>query len=408
MKLKGQFTKSINTMEEKKMKGLRARLDYLLKHNRTINFLFNVTASTFMRVWGTFLPIDKYVIVFSGHTRKYNDSPRAIYEYMLKNPEKYGKYRCVWALEDPDNVTIPGDPVKVKTDTLSYFRYTLKAKYWITCVNIERSLHYKKKSCMYLNTWHGTPFKHIGNDAVSRKDFDFSGVDLFCYASDYEKEIYKRAFLVKEESLIPTGLPRNDELYDVTQEDVESLKERLGLPLDKKVILYAPTWRESTDNGKTCAIKPPIDVAKWQEALKKDYIVLFRMHAYTNKLLGLVFNETLRDYSGYPNVNDLFKVADILISDYSASMVDYAILERPILCFAYDYEEYREERGLYMYYEESMPSGILKTEDEVLNYLAMMNYEEECEKTRKMLKSKLIQYGGDATRICLDRLLEEV
>lgn len=141
--------------------------------------------------------------------------------------------------------------------------------------------------------------------------------------------------------------------------------------------------------------------------MKDDYVVLFRMHAYTNKLLGLEFNDTLRDYSTYPNVNDLFKVADILISDYSASMADFSILERPVLCFTYDYEEYRKERGLYMDYETEMPSGLLKTEDEVLEYIKDMDYEKECEKTRRMLKAKLLQYGGNATETCLSVLFDK-
>ena len=389
------------------MHGFRARLDYVLKHNYAVNRLFNWSVSSFMRLWGRFISTDEQMVIFSGHTRKYNDSPRTLYEYMLAHPEKYGKYKCVWALEDPDSVEIPGNAKKIKADTLEYFKYTLKAKYWITCVNIERSLHYKKRDCRYLNTWHGTPFKHIGNDAGVRKDYDFGSMDFFCYASDYEKEIYKRAFNVREDALIPTGLPRNDELYKVTQEEVEELKKRLGLPHDKKIILYAPTWRESTDNGKTCAIKPPVDAKKWEQILKDDYVVLFRMHAYTNKLLGLEFNDTLRDYSTYPNVNDLFKVADILISDYSASMADFSILERPVLCFTYDYEEYRKERGLYMDYETEMPSGLLKTEDEVLEYIKDMDYEKECEKTRRMLKAKLLQYGGNATETCLSALFDK-
>ena len=394
-------------MEENKMHGFRARLDYLLKHNYTVNRLFNWSVSSFLKVWGFFVPTDEKMVVFSGHTRKYNDSPRAIYEYMLSHPEKYRQLRCVWALEDPEHVDIPGNPIKVKSDTLQYFKYTLKAKYWVTCVNIERSLHFKKKTCRYLNTWHGTPFKHVGNDAGGRKDYDFGSVDLFCYASEYEKVIYKRAFRVKDMALIPTGLPRNDDLYRTSLREIVELKRRLDLPLDKKIVLYAPTWRDSTDNGRTCSIKPPVDAMKWEETLKDDYIVLFRMHAYTNKLLGLEFNETLRDYSDYPNVNDLFKVADILISDYSASMADYSILERPVLCFAYDYEEYRDERGLYLDYSKDMPSGILRTEDDVLNYLKTMDYQEECQKTRAMLKDRLLQFGGKATENCVSRLFEE-
>lgn len=393
-------------MAEQQMHGFRARLDYVLKHNYTVYRLFNWATSTFLRVWGWFVITDNKMIVFSGHTRKYNDSPKTIYEYMLVHPEKYGLYKCVWALEDPGNVDVPGNPIKVKTDTLQYFKYTLKAKYWVTCVNIERSLHFKKHRCRYLNTWHGTPFKHVGNDAGGRKDFDFSCVDLFCYASDFEKNIYKRAFKIKEDALIPTGLPRNDELYRVTSQEIAIIKNRLNIPNDKKVILYVPTWRESTDNGKTCSIKPPLDADKWEKALRSEYVVLFRMHAYTNKLLGLKFNDTIRDYSTYPNVNDLFKVADIMISDYSASMADYSILERPVLCFTYDYEEYKHERGLYVDYNKDMPSGILRTEDDVLSYIQNMNYEEECLKTRRLLKEKLVKYGGNATQMCLDKLFE--
>lgn len=391
-------------MAEQQMHGFRARLDYILKHNYAVNRIFNWTASLFLKVWGWFIPVDKNMIVFSGHTRKYNDSPKVLYEYMLAHPEKYRHYKCVWALEDPANVDVPGDPIKVKSDTPEYFKYALKAKYWVTCVNIERSLHFKKRNCRYLNTWHGTPFKHIGNDAGGRNDYDFSSVDFFCYASDFEKEIYIRAFKVREEAMIPTGLPRNDILYKTTPQEVEEIKKLLNLPFDKKIILYAPTWRDSTDNGKTCAIKPPVDAKKWEDTLKDDYIVLFRMHAYTNKLLGLEFNDTLRDYSVYPNVNDLFKVADILISDYSASMADYSILERPIICFTYDYEEYRDERGLYVDYGKDMPSGILKTEDEVLDHIKKMDYKAECEKTRVMIKEKMIHLGGNATEKCLEEL----
>jgi len=394
-------------MAEEKMHGFRARLDYTLKHNYAINRLFNWSASSMMRLWGCFIPMEKDLVIFSGHTRMYNDSPRALYEYMLAHPKMYGKYKCVWALEDPDNVDVPGNLVKIKADTPEYFKYTLRAKYWVTCVNIERSLHYKRSGCRYLNTWHGTPFKHIGNDAVVRKDYNFGSMDYFCYAGEYEKEIYKRAFRTREDAMIPTGLPRNDELYKTTPEEVVALKNKLGLSLDKKIILYAPTWRESTDNGKTCAIAPPIDARKWENELKEDYIVLFRMHAYTNKLLGLEFNETLRDYSSYPSVYDLFKVADILISDYSASMADYSILERPVLTFTYDYEEYRNERGLYVDYENDMPSGILRTEDDVLNYIKNMDYTKECEKTRTMIKEKLIHFGGNATQMCLDKLFEK-
>ena len=390
---------------EKQMHGFRARLDYVLKHNYAVNRLFTWSVSTLMKIWGSFIPVDEKLVVFSAHSRKYNDSPRTLYENMIKDP-KYKDYRFVWALEDPDHVQIPGPASKVKSDTLDYFKTTLKAKYWITCVNIERSLHYKKKSCRYLNTWHGTPYKFIGNDVGNRKDFDFSSVDFWCYASQYEKEIFMRAFNVREDALIPTGMPRNDDLYNVTNEEIICIKKRMGLPLDKKIILYAPTWRDSTDHGATYAIKPPINTKYWEEQLKDEYIVLFRTHGYTNKLLGVEFNDVIRDYSAYPSINDLLKVSDILISDYSATMTDYSILERPVLCFAYDYEQYKSERGLYIDFDKGMPSGVLKTEDEVLDHIKNLDYEKECRKTKEMIKDRISYYGGHATEKCLELLFK--
>ena len=392
--------------EEKKMHGFRAKLDYWLKHNKTFYKVFNVSASSFMRLWGKFLSIDENLVVFSAHSRKYNDSPKALYEYMISHPEKYGKYKCVWALEDPENAVIPGSAKKIKSDTLEYFKTTLKAKYWITCVNIERSLHYKKKECRFLNTWHGGPVKYGGNDTVGRQDYDFSAVDVFCYASEFEKPIQIRSLGTRAEAMIPCGSPRNDELYRTTQEEVLRIKKKLGLPLDKKLILYAPTWRDSSDGGSSYTMAPPINIRYWEQMLGKDYILLMRTHQYTNKLLGVEFNNFCWDFCSYPVVNDLIKVSDLMISDYSAIIQDFSILEKPILCFAYDFEEFRDSRGLYLDYEKDMPSGILRTEQDVVNYILTMDYDEECKKTTRMIKNKIATYGGNATVTCLNKLFE--
>jgi CDP-glycerol glycerophosphotransferase len=321
----------------------------------------------------------------------------------MLSTDKFKDFKMVWALEDT-NADIPGKPIIVKADTPKYFWYTLKAKYWITCVNIERSLHYKKKNCKYLNTWHGLSINHCGNAVPGRKDFDFGAVDYMCYESDYHREILIRDFLAREEAMIPTGLPRNDVLYTTSQEEVVSIKKRLGLPLDKKLILYAPTWRDSTDNGASYEIKPPIDVNYWAEELKNDYIVLLRTHAYTTKLLGIEFNDVIRDYTSYPVINDLFKISDILVSDYSSCIADFSILERPVVCFAYDYEAYCKHRGLYLDLETAMPSGVKRTEQEVITQIKTMDYDAECKKTKEMIKDTLTYIGGRATEICIVKM----
>lgn len=392
-------------MKEKQMRGFRARLDYLLKHNLFVYKLFDKIVSLCLKVWGLFLPLDEKMIIFTAHTRKYNDSPKSIYEAMIAIPD-FKDYTFIWGLEDPENSVIPGPAIKIKADTPLYFKYTLKAKYWVTCVNIERNLHYKKKECVYLNTWHGAPFKHAGNDA-GKHIYNMNSVNYFCCEGEYDKVILQKAFNINPTSMVTTGIPRNDALYHATDNDKNNIRERLGLPLDKKIILCAPTWRDSEDNGATCAIKPPITASFWNEQLKDDYIILFRTHAYTNTLMGVVFDDFIRDFSSYPNVNDLLIASDILISDYSSIMIDFSVLERPIICFGYDYSKYEGGRGFYPSFKQDMPSGILKTEEEVISYIKNMNIVDEKLKIIKF-KKKYSCYGGDATKKCIELMFNNL
>lgn len=382
------------------MDGIRAKLDYVLKHNMLVNKGFKLAAGTVMKAWGLITPIDEKAVLFSGHSRKYNDSPRAIYEYMISHPD-YRDYKFIWALEDPEGTEIPGDCVKIKCDTPAYFKAALSSKYWITCVNIERSLKFKKKNQIYLNTGHGITIKTCGNEAVGRKDYDFSYIDYFCVSGDYEKEIYTRSFNLTPDSIIATGLPRNDDLYNVSSDEVAIIKKRLGIPANKRVILYAPTWRDSVDGGKSYSIKPPIDLKLWEKELSDKYVLLFRAHPYTNKLLGVIFNDFVLDYSDYSNINDLLKITDICISDYSATIFDFAVLEKPIICFGYDYDEYSKSRGFTLDLQAECPGGVLKTENEVINRILNMDYEQECNNTRTF-KMKYIEHGGNATEKCVE------
>ena len=184
--------------------------------------------------------------------------------------------------------------------------------------------------------------------------------------------------------------------------DVVAKRKALGLPLNKKVILYAPTWRDSDDYGKTYSLNPPIHINKWEKQLGKEYVMLFRVHHYTTQLLGIEFNDFARDFSSYPVINDLFIASDLLISDYSSCITDFSILERPVICFAYDYQSYAKRRRLNIDFEKEMPSGIMQTEDKVINHILSMDYQEECRKTRDMIKNKYTYIGGHATEICVD------
>lgn len=384
---------------------IKNRIDYILKHNLLIQQIYKHVMSSFFRVLGYFIKIDKNLILLNSHGRRYNDSPKKIFKSLVSK-DQYKEFKFVWALDEPEAYDIP-QCNKVKMDTMKYFVTALKAKYWISCVNIERGLNFKKKQTIYLNTWHGTPLKLIGNAIAGRKDYDFSNVDIFCYAGYYEKEIYKRDFNVSEKNLFLSGLPRNDYLYNVSNNQIEEYKKILNIPNDKKIILYAPTWRDSSDNGKSYSIKPPIDISYWKEKLQDDYIILLRTHAYTNNILGIEFNEFVRDFSSYPEINHLLIISDILISDYSATIFDYSILERPIICFGYDYDNYLSERGFYIDLKKELPGGLIRTEDKVIEKIKNIDYKKECENTKKF-KYKYIQAGGNATEKCIKALFNNL
>ena len=384
------------------MNGLHAKLDYLLKHNRVLQTCYKTIVGFIFRSIGLFVTPDKNLVLFSAHGRKYNDSPRVIYEQMQNDP-RCKNLRYVWALDASDAKAVEG-AATVFADTPQYFLTALRAKYWVTCVNIERGLKFKKKSTCYLNTWHGTPLKTIGNAADGRNDYDFSDIDHFLCAGDYEREIYLRDFSVRPECIRMTGLPRNDQLYHATPSDISAARERLEIAPGKRVVLYAPTWRDSVDKGITYEIKPPIDMKQWKEKLGDDWVIFVRAHAYTTHLMGIEFDETVRDATGYEPVNDLLLASDVLISDYSAILFDYCILERPMICFAYDYDEYAKGRGLYVDLKQVLPDAVFETQDDTLSHLTEMDYDYECEKTRRF-KNAFLSAGGQATTAAIDLLM---
>ena len=381
---------------------MRNRLIYILKHNSLIQKLYIVIMSLVFKTWGKFLKIDENLVIFVSFMGKnFNDSPKAIYDYMISH-KAYKKYRCVWALEKPENYP---ELETVKIDSLQYFRLALKAKYWITNTNIERGLQFKKKETIYLNTWHGIALKKIGNDCPGRKDYNFDTLNYLVVSGDHDEKVFKSAFNAKESCYLRCGMPRNEELWNADEATKNTLKEKLDLPKDKKVILYAPTWRESTDGGKSYAIKPPIDFEQWRNQLGSDYIVLFRAHHQTTKVLGVKFDEFIRDVSEYPAVNDLMIASDILITDYSAIAFDYSILCRPIFCFAYDYDTYLAERGTYFNIDEQYPRKSCKNEEELLNEIKKLDYKTEC-KTVECFRNKFIQYGVESTKVCVNALFD--
>ena len=384
---------------------MRERLIYILKHNHNIQAIYKVVMSAFFRFIGIFLQMDEKLILFSSFAgKKYNDSPKVLFERMMKD-KSFSDYKMVWAFEHPENFSIPG-AVSIKIDSWEYFKTALKAKIWITSVNIERGLHFKKKETIYINTWHGAGTKKIGNACAGRKDYNLSNVNMMLVQSDFEKSIFINDFNCLPDCVCKIGFPRNDELFHITETDKSKYRQQFNIPKNKKVILYAPTWRDSRDGGLSYKVEPPINIKKWRQALSNEFIVLFRMHPFTT-LFDMHYDEFARDVSNYENLNHILAITDVLITDYSTIVYDSAVARIPFICFGFDYDHYKNERGFYFNLKEVYPGGVCYNEDDVLKRIQALMINVDNVKYEEF-RNKYIQAGGNATEIIISKLKDRL
>lgn len=391
---------------------MKSRIKAFVKQNKVVYSLYYHLGSLFLRFIGLFVKTDPDLILFISYGgQKYDDSPRVVYEYLLKHPVS-SKHKYVWAFVDPDR--FPQVEQKVKVDTLSYYITAMHAGYWITNSSASRGLNFRKKQTKNYLFQHGMAgIKKIGID-VEQFDKAFrigfhETFDAIFIEGKKELDILPRAWRMDSSLFHMTGLPRNDDLATVTEDEIKSIKDRLGIPQSKKVILYAPTFREfsrAEDGRNTLGI--PFDFSKWEAALGQEYVLLVTAHYEVAKLLDeLPKNDFVINAFQYPVLNDLIKVSDILVSDYSSIVFDYSIMERPIFCYGYDYDTYSAERGLYTDLEQLFSHGVLRTENEVLKAIQEINYEQECEYTRSHIKHEYIAAYGDAAEKAIQIIFKE-
>ncbi|MCO8285499.1 CDP-glycerol glycerophosphotransferase family protein, partial [Tetragenococcus halophilus] len=246
-----------------------------------------------------------------------------------------------------------------------------------------------------LSTWHGTPLKHLVFDMnnVTSANKQYKKIfyeqsrkwDYLIADNKYSEDIFVSAFMYPRENILTYGYPRNDILINHTIEDQQEIKQRLGIPLDKKVILYAPTWRDdefhSVGNYKFTL---RLNLERLREELGNEYVIILRMHYFISDVLDLSDYEGFAfDYSKYNDINHLYIISDLLITDYSSVFFDYANLKRPILFYTYDLAKYKDElRGFYIDVQKDLPGPLLYTSEEVIDRIkniksVMYEYEEK-------------------------------
>ena len=367
-----------------------------------------------------FSPKDNVILFESSNGRNYTGNPRFIYEELL-NQGLDNEYECVWALIDPEDHEIPGNPKKVKKSHFKFLYYTIISGTWVLD---SRHLYYLKKNekTKYIQTWHGTPLKKLGldmeylnmsgNKDIERYHDDFkknsAAWQYLISQNSFSSEIFKRAFAFNGE-MLEIGYPRNDILVNNNNKEyVDDIKTKFNIPKDKKVILYAPTWRDNEYYGSgEYKFATAMDFDEMKESLSDDHVLIVKYHYLVKDPIDWKkYGDFIIECDANWDIQELYLASDILITDYSSVMFDYAILRRPILFFTYDLEFYKDSlRDFYFDMFEEVPGPIVETTSDLIKEIKGLNenYEERFGKKYDDFQDKYNEFDkGTASKAVVD------
>lgn len=361
--------------------------------------------------------IDENIILYESYAgRIMSCSPYAIFKYLLNNNE-YKDFKHIWVLNDSsnckdlyknmDNIEF----VKIHSD--DYIKYLAKAKYLINNSTFP-PYYIRKEGQIYLNTWHGTPIKTLGKlEKGSRGLHKNVQRNLLQATHLIHPNKFTADIMIKENDIdgiyegkvFDCGYPRVDLTFN---SDKKEIKKILNLKRNKKIILYAPTWRGvATWRGEGGSIDNEIDkfIEDYEYLLNKvgdEYIILLRVHYFmTSRLIEKGYGEFIVD--NCIDTNELLSVVDILISDYSSIIFDFMPTKNPILLYCYDREKYADERGFILDLEE-LPGSICYTVNDLA--LKLLNIEDVIEENKEKYDIAIKKYNynddGKATERVVD------
>lgn len=329
---------------------------------------------------------DKMIVFESFQGRSYSCNPKGMY-LAMRDSEEFAEYKFIWVfrnVEKHGNISIYKNTEIVKFESFAYFRALAGAKYWIFNSNTRAFLK-PAKDQVFVQTWHGTPLKRIGCDVVHEGNAvtkveeiskiytgEANKISYMISPSSYCTDKLISAFKLddynKEKNVLEIGYPRNDSLFNFQDTDIIKLKEKFKIPLDKKVILYAPTFRDNRHSEKGgFSLETGMDFTKMMEDLREEYVILFRAHYFIAERIDFTqYENFVYDVSNVDDVNELYIVSDMLITDYSSVFFDYANLKRPIIFYMYDYEEYKNQvRDFYIEVTE-LPGPVISQQPQLV------------------------------------------
>ena len=317
-------------------------------------------------------PLRDAVLYNSFSGRQYSDSPRAIHQELVARGLPL-EHR--WVVLD-GQVALPEGVQAVRLGGREWYEAYATCRYIVTNQHLPEWFR-RREGQVVVQTWHGTPLKRIGHDIADVRFADPAYLEklavetpnwsLLLSPNRFSTPIMRRAFRFEGE-ILESGYPRNDVLRTRRDEVAAQVRAALGLPPDKRVVLYAPTWRDDEYYGPgQYKLSLYLDLDRAAESLAGDHVLLIRRHPNVADEIPQAGRGFVWDVSTYPDMADLLAATDILVTDYSSVMFDFANTGRPMLFFTYDLEHYRDKlRGFYFDFEAEAPGPLLASSDEVI------------------------------------------
>ncbi|MFF9760965.1 MULTISPECIES: bifunctional glycosyltransferase/CDP-glycerol:glycerophosphate glycerophosphotransferase [Streptomyces] len=318
-------------------------------------------------------PVRDAVLFDAFKGTQYSDSPRALHEELVR---RRVDLEHLWVVRD-DQVQVPPTATPVRMWSPQWYEALATSRY-VVANNHLPDWFKKRDGQVVVQTWHGTPLKKIGHDIESihfadqryleRVEKEVQNWDMLVSPNSFSTPILKRAFGFPGE-MVESGYPRNDILRRPdTEAREQQIRRRIGLPEGKRVVLYAPTWRDDQfyAPGKY-KLDFRIDLEAARAQLGSDHVLMVRRHPNVVDPVPGAGDGFVFDVSDYPDMADLSLITDVMITDYSSLMFDYVNTGRPILFFTYDLDHYRDTlRGFYFDFEGSAPGPLLYTSEELV------------------------------------------
>lgn len=357
-------------------------------------------------------PQNRKKIVFCNYFGKgFGDNGKAIAEALLK---KDPSLQLVWGVKQPFADSLPQNIKPVEYNSVRYLWELATAAAWVDNSRKNAGIKKRKKQ-FYVQTWHGTvALKRIEKDAEHNLDeFYIAGAkndskmaDVILSGCTFFTELCKKSFWYDGE-IMECGSPRSDALFNTDEVRKTEVRQSLGIPDGNKVVLYAPTFR-ADGNLKCYDMDFEAVLNALEEKTGDSWVFCMRLHPNVSEKADFIrYSDRIVNGTDYPDLYELIPACDMVISDYSSVMFDGGLINKPVILFANDIEDYVADRNFY-FDIRSLPFPLAENNAQLLD--CIKNFDAEDYKKKLEAFNTEIGYceNGTAAETVAERILKEI